>query len=161
MGTKVFLLEWDHERARDEAELLRAAGYDVAVETENGGRAYRSIRTSLPDAIVIDLRARPAIGREVGRALRDLRATRRTPIVCLEDDEESRERTREAIADVRFATTDALADALAIAIEDALEGGSEPEPPPRSLTRLRDARTSEAPLRARDRIPSTGSLPRR
>lgn len=98
----VFLIEWDSDSAERTAAALRRQGWRVEVESENGGRAYRAIRTSVPDAVVLDLRRKPSHGREVGGALRELNATRAVPILCIEDADEAREATRAKIPDARF-----------------------------------------------------------
>lgn len=113
MKGKLFLVEWDADAAASHADALRRDGWQVHVESENGGRAYRHIRTSVPDAVVIDLRRKPSHGREVGSALRELRATKSVPIVCIEDDEDAREQTRARIAGVSFSSDDSLSFALA------------------------------------------------
>lgn len=113
MKGKLFLVEWDADAAARQADALRRDGWQVAVESENGGRAYRHIRTSVPDAVVIDLRHRPSHGREVGSALRELKATRTVPIVCIEDGEDEREQTRARIPGVQFAEPEALSFTIA------------------------------------------------
>lgn len=118
MKGKIFLVDWDASAASERAEALRRDGWHVEVETENGGRAYRHIRTSVPDAVVIDLRKRPSHGREVGSALRELRATREVPIVCIEEGDDAREQTRARIDGVRFAAADALAWTVADATRE-------------------------------------------
>ncbi len=143
MKGKVFLVDWDLESAARRANALRLAGFDVEIESENGGRAYRTIRTSVPDAVVIDLRRRPSHGREVGSALRELRATRSVPILCIEDGDDAREATRAKIEDVRFASGADRDDALAITIADATRERLEAERRARRATaRSRTFRTS-------------------
>ena len=116
MRGKVFLVQWDAASAEQHAEKLREQGWKVEVESQNSGRAYRMIRTSVPDLVVLDLRARAQHGREVGGALRELKATRDVPIVCIEDGDEARAVTRDKIADVVFATQEALPAAIAEAV---------------------------------------------
>jgi len=118
MKGKLFLVEWDADVAARQADALRRDGWQVDVESENGGRAYRHIRTSVPDAVVIDLRHRPSHGREVGSALRELRATRSVPIVCIEDGEDAREQTRARIDGVRFSSPETLAWTIADATRE-------------------------------------------
>lgn len=118
MKGKLFLVEWDADVAARQADALRRDGWQVEVESENGGRAYRHIRTSVPDAVVIDLRHRPSHGREVGSALRELRATRTVPIVCIEEGEDAREQTRARIDGVRFSSPEALSLAIADATRE-------------------------------------------
>ena len=102
MKGNVFLVEWDSTSAARHATTLRRQGFRVEVESENGGRAYRAIRTSVPDVVVLDLRNRPSHGREVGGALRELKATRSVPILCIEDGIEAQEATRVKIPDALF-----------------------------------------------------------
>jgi DNA-binding response OmpR family regulator len=118
MKGKLFLVEWDVDVATRQADALRRDGWQVDVESENGGRAYRHIRTSVPDAIVIDLRSKPSHGREVGSALRELRATRSVPIVCIEEGEEAREQTRARIDGVRFSSPETLSWTVADATRE-------------------------------------------
>ena len=89
----------------------------MEVESNNGGRAYRRIRTSVPDAIVVDLRKKPSHGREVASALRDLRATREVPMVFVEQ-EDQRELTRARVADALFADERTLDDVVEAAVEE-------------------------------------------
>jgi CheY-like chemotaxis protein len=113
----LFLIDWDVACAEARADGLRELGFRVDVESSNGGRAFRRVRTSVPDVIVVDLRKKASHGREVARALRDLRVTREVPMVFLEA-EDQRELTRAKIADARFATAETLEHALEQAIEE-------------------------------------------
>lgn len=113
---KLFLIDWNMACAEARADALRAAGYRVEVESNNGGRAYRRVRTALPDAIVIDLRTKPAHGREIARALRELKLIRDVPIVCVEEEGE-RSLTRAKIADALFATEETLPEVVDEAID--------------------------------------------
>ncbi len=112
----LFLIDWDPACAEARADRLRQRGFRVEVESNNGGRAYRRIRTSMPDAIVVDLRKKPAHGREVASALRGLRATCEVPIVFLEEADQ-RELTRARVADALFADEDSVDDVLDAALE--------------------------------------------
>ncbi|GAC1360925.1 MAG: hypothetical protein NVSMB47_13410 [Polyangiales bacterium] len=106
-------MEWEPTPAAQGAASGRRDGWNVAVECENGGRAYRAIRTSVPDAVVLDLRTQPSHGREVGGALRGLRATRDVPILCIEDGAAAREATRAKIPDALFVPETDLVGSLA------------------------------------------------
>ena len=118
MRGKVFLVQWDATSAAERADTLRREGWKVDVECENGGRAYRHIRTSVPDVVVLDLGKKPSHGREVGSALRAIRATRDIPIVCIEEGDEAREQTRLRIEGVRFSTDGDLPYELVDAAHD-------------------------------------------
>jgi CheY-like chemotaxis protein len=126
MKGNIFLVQWDAASANERAESLRRVGWHVEVETENGGRAYRHIRTSVPDVVVLDLARKPSHGREVGSALRDLRGTSALPVVCIEEGNEARESTREKIPDAIFAASGDLAVTLDLVASDRRARSSAP-----------------------------------
>ncbi len=132
MKGKIFLVQWDVAAATARADALRRVGWHVDVETENGGRAYRHIRTSVPDVVVLDLVKKPSHGRELGGALRDLRATSALPVVCIEEGFEARETTRTKIPDAIFAAPSDLAVTLDVV---ATERRRPSQPPPSSRRR--------------------------
>jgi CheY-like chemotaxis protein len=113
---KLFLIDWDVACAESRADSLRSSGYRVEVESNNGGRAFRRVRTALPDAIVIDLRTKPSHGREIARALRDQKLLREVPIVCVEHESE-RAVTAAKIPDAIFATEETLEATVDEAVE--------------------------------------------
>ena len=121
----LFLIDWDVACAESRADGLRELGFRVEVESNNGGRAFRRVRTSVPDVIVVDLRKKASHGREVARALRDLRTTREVPMVFLER-EDQRDQTRARVADAQFATEETLERALDEAIAQRAARGAGP-----------------------------------
>jgi CheY-like chemotaxis protein len=100
----LFLIQWSKEAARQRAAELREEGWTVAVESEDGGRAYKKIRQNPPDVIVIDLSEKPSHSREVALALHDVKASRDIPVVFIEGSDEAREATRARLPSAVFAT---------------------------------------------------------
>lgn len=135
MKGKVFLVQWDATSATERAESLRRDGWHVDVESENGGRAYRHIRTSVPDVVILDLVRRPSHGREVGGALRDLRATASVPVVCIEDGSEAQEATRQKIPDAVFTSSRELSVTLDVVTGERRERSARASAPPSSRRR--------------------------
>ncbi len=78
---RAFLIHWKKEELGPKIRLLRAAGYSVATEHEDGARAGRNIKANLPDVIVIYLSRLPSHGRETAEYLAGAKATRQVPIV--------------------------------------------------------------------------------
>jgi len=117
----VFLVGWDGELAAGLAGGLRAEGWQVELESLDGGEAYRRIRKARPDAVVITA-ARPSHGAEVARSLRGTRATRELPILCVDADENARERIAQKAAAVRFVTSTELPAVLAEVTRQGVAG---------------------------------------
>lgn len=67
--------EWNHRRLE-----LESWGHDVD-PFDDSPDAYRSIRQSLPDLVVISLDRLPSHGKEVGRWVRTTKATRELPLI--------------------------------------------------------------------------------
>ncbi|MBN1963248.1 MAG: hypothetical protein JW910_01290 [Anaerolineae bacterium] len=108
MKGKLFLVQWDEALARQRAGDLREAGWDVEVETQDGGQAYRVIRAGQPDVVVVDLSQKPSHGRELARSLRLGKATRDLPIVFLDGDDANRAKTRNLLPGAIFCPDDVL-----------------------------------------------------
>jgi len=106
----IFLVDWGEEAGL--AGRLRGGGWRIEVESADGGEAYRRIRESRPRAVVIAA-SRPGHGAEVARSLRNTRALRDLPILCVDADEAARDRISRKAAGVRFVTSGELPAVLA------------------------------------------------
>jgi hypothetical protein len=82
MAKKLFLIHWNAKEAEQAAKTIRAMGLEISgMESKDGGRAYKAIQATPPDAVVIYLTRNPAHGWETAKALRDAAATRDLPIL--------------------------------------------------------------------------------
>jgi len=81
--SRIVLVHWKKEEARERAARLRKAGHRVATHTEEqaGGVGLRDYRERPPDAFVIDLGRLPSHGTAVATFLRQQKATRAVPLV--------------------------------------------------------------------------------
>jgi DNA-binding response OmpR family regulator len=84
---RIFLVQWDGQLAERQADELRSAGYDVDVESADGGAACERITAEPPAAVIVDLGSKPSHGRQVLGALADTRATAQIPILVLDEGE--------------------------------------------------------------------------
>lgn len=66
---RVFLVHWNQEEARFYAAELQSLGYTVETESDDGGKAYRRIKASPSDVVIINLARLPSHGRETALAL--------------------------------------------------------------------------------------------
>lgn len=106
---RILVVQWDYPAARERAAELRAAGHDVAVETNDAGSAYRKARSDLPDVIVLDLAYRPSLTRHAIRALNRLFGNR---LMVVGGGEHERERIARLAPRVLFTTAGDLVETL-------------------------------------------------
>ena len=113
MQGRLFLIHWKAAEAEELAEPLRNSGWQVDMETENGARAGRAIKDTLPDAVVIYLTRLPSHGRETAKGLRAIKATRDVPIVFVDGKEEAIVKTKAKVPDALYTTSIELETMLA------------------------------------------------
>lgn len=115
--TRVRLIHWETEKARERAAQLRSAGLTVDFEALTAA-GLRALREDPPCAIVIDLSRVPSQGRDLGLNLRKYKATRHVPLVFASGLPDKVERVRDLLPDAVYATWDDIGDALSAAIEN-------------------------------------------
>jgi DNA-binding response OmpR family regulator len=113
MEGKVFLVHWDKSEAEACAAALRAAGWKVDVEAEDGARAVKQILADPPDVVLIYLTRSPSHGRETAHALRSHKAGRDIRILFVDGNEAAIEKTRAKVPDAVFTTSAELEKVLA------------------------------------------------
>ena len=112
MRGRIFLVHWNAAEAEQLAAPLRAVGWSVETETEDGQRAWKQITADPPVAVVIFLTRLPSHGRETGRALRGAKATPNLPLLFVDGDEEAVAKTREKVPGARFVSVSELEGVL-------------------------------------------------
>ncbi len=110
---KLFLIHWNDAEAEALATPLRAAGWSVEIEAEDGERAARRALESQPQAVLIYLTRLPSHGRRTGYYLRSKRSSDELPIFFIAGEPEKIERAREEVPDALFLGKDELTAALA------------------------------------------------
>ena len=84
MKRRLFLVHWNHSEAQSMAANLDSYGWQVEIETEDGGRAFSTIKASNPSCVVISLARLPSHGRQTAMALRAAAVTRHIPILFVD-----------------------------------------------------------------------------
>ena len=113
MNGRVFLIHWNASEAEELARPLRASGWEVEIEAEDGARACKAIRGNPPDAVVVYLTRLPSHGRDTADYLRSIKATRDVPIVFLDGKADAVEKTRAKVPDAVYTTSTELDKVLA------------------------------------------------
>lgn len=109
---RVRLIHFKAAEASQYIDRLRAAGHEVEYDEQFSPALLRSWRESPPAAFVIDLSRLPSHGREIAIALRQYKATRRTPLVFSQGVDEKIAKTRALLPDAIFCEFSKLSGAL-------------------------------------------------
>jgi hypothetical protein len=110
---RAFLVHWREAEAEVLAREIRNMGWNVDIETNDGDRVGKRIKDDPPDVVVIYLTRLPSHGRETGHALRGVKATKDIPLVYVDGSDEAVNRTRTAVPDAIYTTTEELDRTLA------------------------------------------------
>jgi len=108
MSIRLYLVQWNQTTAEARAAELRAAGYEVTVEFDDGARATRRILNDPPDLALFDLAYRGSHSRETAAALRGFKATRRLPMLFIDGDAVDIDKTRSRVSQALFASSELL-----------------------------------------------------
>jgi CheY-like chemotaxis protein len=82
-----FVVSWDEDDALHLASVLSEAGWLVALEHTDGGRAWKRIKEGRPDVVVVDMRRRSSHSRELLRVMGQRKYTSGIPVVQLGGDD--------------------------------------------------------------------------
>jgi len=115
MMTRIRLIHWNADEAKQRIEGLRAAGYQVDYDALTSD-LLRGVRERPPAAVVIDLGRLPTHGREVALSLREYKGTRGVPLVFLEGEPEKVEKIRTLLPDAAFTSWTQANSAIAAVI---------------------------------------------
>jgi DNA-binding NarL/FixJ family response regulator len=78
---KVLLISWNEGYATQQAARYECEGWDVMLESEDGGRAYKLAAENKPDVVVIYMAYRAKHGIETARAIHARKSTSDIPVV--------------------------------------------------------------------------------
>ncbi len=109
----LFLIHWDQAEAESYASALRAAGWEVAYEAEDGAKAGKAIKANPPSAVVVYLDRKPSHGRAAAAYLAETKSTSTIPLIFVGGDAEAREKNKAKMPQAQYVSADELAAALA------------------------------------------------
>jgi DNA-binding response OmpR family regulator len=105
---KLILFEWDAERAAKRAEMLRKAGWEVEVESEDGRRGGGMVLNGKPDLVLFDLARKPSHSRATAEGIRSYKAGKGIPLVFLDGSPEDQKKTSEYVKGAIFIASEML-----------------------------------------------------
>ncbi len=108
MPGRLFLFQWDAAAAKKRADSLRAAGWTVEVESQDGARGCRAVLNHPPDIILLDLAKRPSHSRATAEGVRGYKTGRRIPMLFIDGSELEIEKTRTKVMGALFTSGELL-----------------------------------------------------
>lgn len=113
---RVFYVHWNKEEGTETVRLLREVGHTVIfhynTESGAGAEAWRSIRASPPDAIVVSLSRLPSHGRRIAAVTTQYKALRNVPVVFVGGEKEKVAVAKKEFPQGTFCTPTALPKSL-------------------------------------------------
>jgi hypothetical protein len=98
------LIHWNGPEGRERKHRLTDLGHQVDFDDLEVVQNRRALRTTLPDAYVIDLSRLPAQGREIAMSLRTRKDTRPIPIVFVGGDPQKVAQVKAVLPDAAYTT---------------------------------------------------------
>lgn len=109
---RLFLIHWNTDEAEGYAQALRAQGWQVELEAEDGARAAKAVKADPPDAIVIYHTRLPSHGRRTAAHLAEAKAARGIPVVFVGGEGEALQKTKAELPQAAFVAPSELAECL-------------------------------------------------
>jgi DNA-binding NarL/FixJ family response regulator len=110
---KLFLFHWEKEGATARATELKAVGWQVEMEFEEGLRGCKNLKAFGPDVVVFDIAQKAVHSRECGRALRNAKSFREIPFIFVDGTDEEIAKVKAKVPAAIFTTSANLAKSLA------------------------------------------------
>lgn len=109
---RVFLFHWNQSEIEDYASKLRAWGWDVDTEWEDGARGGSAVKQNPPAAVIFDLTHKPSHSRATAEYLAQTKATSGIPLIFVGGEGSALEKTKSRIPNGVFVSQDQLAATL-------------------------------------------------
>jgi CheY-like chemotaxis protein len=113
---RIRIVHWRADEAGPLVDLCRSGGYEVDYEDMGFPELARAIRSSAPDALVIDLTRAPSHGRELAITIRRTKYSRYIPIIFVDGEPEKVEAVRRMLPDAIFTSRQRLCSRIKTAL---------------------------------------------
>jgi len=109
---RVFLFHWNQNEAREYADKLEKAGWDVDFEWEDGASGGNKVKVNPPDVVVFYHTRLPSHSRATAEYLGQTKSTRSIPLIFVGGESEALQKTKEKIPNGIFIVEEQLATTL-------------------------------------------------
>ncbi|MDR3719675.1 MAG: hypothetical protein P4K98_12810 [Bryobacteraceae bacterium] len=108
MERTLILFQWNAAEAEARAGQIRAAGWTVETEAEDGARGIRRVLDNPPTLVALDLDRTPSHSLQVAAAIRKYRDIRHLPLLFIGGSMMNVHRAQEAFRGAAFVVPDML-----------------------------------------------------
>lgn len=115
----VRLVHWNEKEGRERAADLRGSGVEAEWGPMDPRELIEDLKARPPELLIIDLGRSPALGRDVGVAIRVYGGTRGIPLLFVGGKAEKVERVREVLPDAAFGDWEGIGETIHAAIASA------------------------------------------
>jgi CheY-like chemotaxis protein len=110
--SRLFYVHWNKEEALVTVRELRAAGHVVRYHAESGEEAWKLLKQSPPDLLVVSLARLPSHGRRVAAVTKETKKLRDLPILFVGGEPEKVKVAREEFLAASFCSPEDLIEAI-------------------------------------------------
>ena len=110
--SRIHLIHWQKTESEKSAAFLRNFGHEVDCALPENAQFFKSLRTSPPDLMVIDLSRLPSQGRDIVINLRSQKSSQNIPVIFVEGDPEKTARIQQIIPDATYTSWGIIAEAI-------------------------------------------------
>ena len=123
----VRLAAWNADEGAARAAELRGLGFPAVFDPMDPGALLRKLEAEPPAALVVDLARSPALGRDLGVAVRVRASTRAIPLVFVGGSEEKVAAVRALLPDAGFSSWEGVAGVLRTAVKSPPKASTVPD----------------------------------
>jgi hypothetical protein len=113
---RLFYVHWNREEGMATVRALRESGHTVifhwSTDEGAGADAWKRLKASPPDAIIISLDRLPSHGRRIAAVTLETRAMREVPVIFIGGEPEKVAKAREELPAAQFSTAALLPGTL-------------------------------------------------
>ncbi len=105
---RLFYIHWNKDEALEIVRALREAGHVVRYHAESGEEAWKLLKESPPDVLLISLERLPSHGRRVAAVTTEYKKLRELPVIFVGGEDEKVALTKKEFPNATFCSFDLL-----------------------------------------------------
>lgn len=109
---RIFYVHWNKDEALAAVRTLRAAGHTVEYHYDSGTEAWKLLKQSPPDALVVSLARLPSHGRRVAEVTAETKRLRELPVIFVDGEPEKVAVAKEKFPTARYCSSASLVSLL-------------------------------------------------
>jgi CheY-like chemotaxis protein len=109
---RLFYLHWNKDEAPETVRALRAEGHTVRYHADTGEEAWKLLKASPPDVLIISLARLPSHGRRVAAVTKEIKKLGNLPIIFVDGEPEKVKVAQEEFPTAEFCTSATLVPVL-------------------------------------------------